>query len=131
VIARAVRIERIEKITVFLTLALAALSFATSIGDAASVLFGGTVSVVNLRLIRMLVSRLMSPGAAGAAFSRLVTIKLLLLLALLAVAFQKLPVDAVWFLIGGGTLFVAIVLEALVLGEPVVADDGEGSSQPG
>lgn len=117
-IARKVDVARIEKLTVFLTVALALLGLSTGLGDAPSVLFGGAVSVVNLRLIRMVVSRLMSPDAAGRAFSQAVTIKFLLLLALLAVALKKLPVEAVSFLVGGGTLFVAIVLEGLVLGEP-------------
>ena len=118
-IARQIRIERIEKTTIFLTVALAALSFASGIGDALSIALGGAVSWANLRLIRMLVSRLMTPGLAGKSFSQLVTIKLLLLIALVAVALKRLPIDAVWFLIGGGSLFAAIVLEVLVLGEPV------------
>jgi hypothetical protein len=124
VIARSIKVDRIEKTTIFLTVALAALSFATGIGDATSLAFGGAVSYVNLRLIRMLVSRLMTPGVAGKSFSQLVTIKLLLLIALLAVSLKRLPIDAVWFLIGGGALFAAIVLEVLVLGERVDAPEG-------
>lgn len=123
-IARSIKVDRIEKTTIFLTAALAALSFVARVGDAFSIAFGGAVSCVNLRLIRMLVSRLMTPGVAGNSFSRLVTIKLLLLIALVAVALKRLPIDAVWFLIGGGTLFAAIVLEVLVLGERVVEPDG-------
>jgi ATP synthase I chain len=127
-IARTVKVERIEKTTVLLTAALAVLCFVTGVGDAPSVLFGGVVSVVNLRLIRMVVSRLMSPDAAGRGFSQVVTIKFLLLLALLAVALKRLPIDAVSFLVGGGSLFAAIVLEALLLGEPSrERDDGAGS----
>jgi hypothetical protein len=126
-IARSIKIERIEKTTIFLTVALALLSLVTKTGDAASIAFGGAVSWLNLRLIRVLVSRLMSPGVAGKSFSQLVTIKLLLLLALVAVALKRLPVDAVWFLIGGGMLFAAIVLEVLVLGERVQeTPDAEG-----
>lgn len=127
-IARAVKIERIEKLTVFLTAALAVLCLATGVGDAPSVLFGGAVSAVNLRLIRMVVSRLMSPDAAGRSFSQVVTIKFLLLLALLAVALKRLPVEAVSFLVGGGSMFAAIVLEVLLLGEPSrEPDDSAGS----
>jgi hypothetical protein len=123
-IARSINVERIAKTTIVLTVALALLCYVTGIGDAASVAFGGAVSWLNLRLIRMLVSRLMSPGVAGKSFSQLVTIKLLLLLALLAVALKRLPIDAVWFLIGGGALFAAIVLEVLVLGERVEPSEG-------
>lgn len=125
-IARSVRIERIEKTTIFLTVALALLCVVTGVGDAVSVLLGGVVSYVNLRLIRMVVSRLMSPGVAGRSFSQVVTIKFLLLLALLAVAFKRLPIDEVSFLVGGGALFLAIVLEALLLGEPT-QEPGNGN----
>jgi hypothetical protein len=88
-IARQIQLDRIQNTTIYLTVALAALSFVTGVGDALSIAFGGAVSYVNLRLIRMLVSRLMSPGVAGKSFSQLVTIKLLLLLALLAVAAHR------------------------------------------
>ena len=117
-IIRSVKVERIEKTTIFLTVVLAALCVVSGFGDAPSMLFGGAVSVANLRLIRMVVSRLMSPRATGRGFSSVVTVKFLLLLALLAVALKRLPIDAVSFLVGGGTLFVSIVLEALLLGEP-------------
>jgi hypothetical protein len=126
-IARQVQVERIAKTTIFLTVALAALSFVTGIGDALSIALGGAVSWANLRLIRMLVSRLMTPGLAGKSFSQLVTIKLLLLIALVAVALKRLPIDAVWFLIGGGALFAAIVLEVLVLGERIEEPEGQAS----
>ena len=126
--ARTVKVERIEKTTVFLTVALAVLCLVTGVGDAPSVLFGGVVSVVNLRLIRMVVSRLMSPDAAGRGFSQVVTIKFLLLLALLAVALKRLPIDAVSFLVGGGSMFAAIVLDVLLLGEPTREQDGEAGN---
>ena len=44
-IARSVRIERIEKTTIFLTVALALLCVVTGVGDAVSVLLGGVVSL--------------------------------------------------------------------------------------
>lgn len=123
--ARTVRIERIARTTVFLTVALAILCAVTGLGDAASAAFGGLVSVVNLRLIRLLVSRLMSPDSAGARVSSLVATKLLVLLAILAVALRRLPIDAASFLLGGGSLFVAILLDALWLGEEVVPAEGD------
>ncbi|MFN2376427.1 MAG: ATP synthase subunit I [Candidatus Binatia bacterium] len=118
------KIERIAWTTVFLTAALALLCVVTGVGDAKSVAFGGAVSWLNLRLIRTVVSRLMSPVATG-GLSSVVAIKFLLLLALLAVALQRLPIDAASFLLGGGTLFVAIVLEAVLLGEPLETPQGE------
>jgi hypothetical protein len=128
VIARRVSIDRIAKTTLFLTVALAFLCAATRIGDAVSVLAGGAVSWVNLRLIRMLVSRLMAPDAPGRQLSSLVTIKFLFLLAIVAVALRRLPIDAVWFLAGGGSLFVAIVLDAVLLGEPAPIGGNESGS---
>ena len=127
--ARTVKVERIEKTTVFLTIVLAVLCIAAAVGDAPSVLFGGVVSVVNLRLIRMVVSRLMSPDAAGRGFSQVVTIKFLLLLAILAVALKRLPIDAVSFLVGGGSLFMAIVLDVLWLGEPTREHEEESRNR--
>lgn len=127
-IARSTNVERISNLAIFLTVALAVLCMVTSVGDAPSVLFGGAVSAVNLRLIRMLVSRLMTPEAAGPRMSSVVVTKFLLLLALLLVALKRLPIDAASFLFGGGTLFVAIVLEGLWLGEPVEsAENGAGN----
>jgi len=128
--ARRVSIERIGWTTVFLTVALALLCAATGAGDAASVLFGGLVSVVNLRLIRLLVSRLMTPDAAGARMSSVVATKFLVLLAILAVALGRMSLEAASFLLGAGTLFAAILLDALLLGEPVPpdAEDGNGNA---
>lgn len=128
-IARSVSIARIARTTILLTIVLAVLCAIAGRGDAASVAFGGAVSLVNLYLIRMIVSRLMSPDAAGPPLSRVVATKFLVLLALLAIALKRLPIDAASFLIGGGSLFLAIVLDAVLLGEPVQAtDDGAGSS---
>lgn len=118
---RSVSIERIARTTISLTIALALLCLASGRGEPFSVLAGGAVSVVNLRLIRLLVSRLMSPDATGPRMSSVVTAKFLVLLALLAIALKRLPIDAASFLLGGGTLFVAIVLDAVLLGEPVRA----------
>lgn len=127
-IARTVKVERIALHAGLLTVALAALCWVFALGDAPSVLFGGAISVLNLRLIRMLVSRLMSPEAAGPRLASVVTTKFLILLALLATAFQRLPIDGASFLIGGGTLLLAILLDALLLGDPVVdSDESDGN----
>lgn len=127
--ARSVSIPRIARTAGFLTVALALLCLATGAGDATSVLFGGAFSVVNLHLIRVLVSRLLSPDAAGPRLGSVVSTKLLLLLALLAVALKRLPIDAASFLVGGGSLLLAIVLDAVWLGEPVsMVDDEAGDA---
>lgn len=127
--ARSVSIPRIARTAGFLTVALAILCAATGVGDATSVLFGGAFSVVNLHLIRVLVSRLLSPDAAGPRLGSVVSTKLLLLLAVLAVALKRLPIDAASFLVGGGSLLLAIVLDAVWLGEPVsMVDDEAGDA---
>lgn len=118
-IARTVSIPRIARTAGLLTTALALLCYVAGRGDAASVLAGGAFSIANLRLIRVLVSRLITPDAAGPRLSSVVTTKLLLLLAVLAVALRRLPIDAAWFLIGSGTLLIAIVVDAVWLGQPV------------
>jgi len=127
VIARSVRVERIWKTALVLTLLLALLCVPAQIGDPASVVFGGAVSIVNLHLIRVLVSRLMSPDVATTRLSSAVTIKLLLLLAVLGVALKLLPIDVASFLVGTTTLFVAIVLDAIWLGE-VADQSGNGTA---
>ena len=128
-IARRVTIDRISRSTIVLTVVLAALCVLSGTGSAPSVLFGGAVSLMNLRLIRMLVSRLMTPDAAGPRLSSVVATKFLLLLALVAVSLKRLPVDGPSFLLGASTLFLAIVLEGLVLGEPVGNSGDEGAEQ--
>lgn len=128
-IARRGNVGRIARTSVILTVVSAGLCALTGVGDPVSVLFGGAVSVINLHLIRMVVSRLMSPDATGPRMSSVVTTKFLVLLALLAIALKRLPIDAASFLFGGGTLLVAVLLEALWLGERVDApEDGAGNA---
>jgi hypothetical protein len=119
VIARIVRIDRIWKTTIFLTIVLALLCGAAKAADPVSIVLGGAVSVANFHLIRFLVSRLMSP-AAGDRLALIVALKFLLLLTLVAIALKRLPIDLASFLLGTGTIVVAIVLDALWLGERVV-----------
>lgn len=127
--ARSVSIPRIARTAGSLTVALAVLCWATGAGDPTSVLVGGAFSVVNLHLIRVLVSRLLSPDAAGPRMGTVVSTKLLLILAVLAVALKRLPIDAASFLFGGGSLLIAIVLDAVWLGEPVdTSGDGAGDA---
>ena len=124
-IARSISIANIAKTTIVLTAALAFLCGALGLGDIASVFAGGAFSVVNLYLIRLLVSRLMSPDVAGPPLRSVVTIKLLILLSVVAIVLKRLPIDTVSFLIGAGALTLAILLEAVLLGEPVAAaEDG-------
>src|SRR4051812_7904798 len=118
-VARTIRIDRIWKTTILLTVALALLCGVTKSGDPASIALGGAISVANFHLIRFLVSRLMSP-AAGDRLALIVALKFLLLLTLVAIALRRLPIDLASFLLGTGTIVLAIVLDALWLGERVV-----------
>ena len=117
-IARTVRIERIWKTTILLTIVLALLCRVAKVGDFTSIVFGGAVSVLNFHLIRFLVSRLMSP-AAGGNLGLIVALKFLILLTLVAIALRRLPLDLASFLVGTGTIVVAIVLDAIWLGERI------------
>jgi multidrug transporter EmrE-like cation transporter len=134
VIARTVKIERIWKTTIFLTVVLALLCRSTNVADPGSIVFGGAVSVLNFHLIRLLVSRLMSP-AAGQQLSLIVALKFLLLLTLIAVALKRLPIDLASFLLGTGTIVLAIVLDAVWLGDRIdaadSADGAHGEEKPG
>lgn len=125
--SRSVSIVRIAKTASLLTVALAILGLASGVGDAPSLLFGGAFSVANFHLIRWMVSRLISPDSAGPRMGSVVSTKLFLLLALLAVALKRLPIDAASFLVGGGTLLIAVIFDAVWLGEVVAeADDDAG-----
>jgi multidrug transporter EmrE-like cation transporter len=125
VTARSVNIGRIARTAALFTVVLALLGQLGGFADPPSVLFGGAFSIANLHLIRVLVSRLMSPDSAGPRMGSVVSTKLLLLLAVLAVALKRLPIDAASFLFGGGSVLVAIVLDAVWLGEPVQETDDD------
>jgi len=79
--------------------------------------------LLDFHLIRMLVSRLMTPGVGKGWIFMLLTLKLALVVTLIAAVFYRLPVSPMWFATGASTLLVAVVLDATVLGEPVVATD--------
>ena len=118
-IARTVSIDRIARVTVGLPLVATAAAAATGRADATSVAAGGAFAVVNFHLIRMLVSRLIAPGSDGRRTASLLGTKFLLLLALLAVALKRLPIEPASFGGGASLLLLAIVLDATLLGEPV------------
>jgi hypothetical protein len=126
-IARRIDLAAITRTAVSLTVALAILGRILGLGDLASLVFGAGLAVANLHLIRMVVSRLVTPDAAGQRTAPVVATKFLLLLTLVALSLKGLPVDGASFLVGVSTLFVAIVLQGLVLGQPLEEDERSGT----
>jgi hypothetical protein len=121
---RRVSLPRVAKLILVLTTATTACAVVTGVGDAWSIALGGAFTLANFHLIRMLVSLLIRPELGRRAGPRalvLVTLKLLLVVALVAGVVYQLPVAPLSFAIGASTLLVACVLEAGVLGDPVTS----------
>lgn len=81
----------------------------------ASVLLGGAVMLVNLRLLSALVARLLSPDRAGspAAVLGIMLGKFVVFVALLALLIWRIPIDVMAFALGATVLLVAITLSSL------------------
>jgi hypothetical protein len=119
--ARRVDLRRVGNLTLALTAACVLGSSAVGVGRPASVAAGGAVILVNYHLIRILVSQLMRPRLAKAWTSFLFTLKFVLFFGLVAGAFYRLPIEPVSFAVGASQLLLAILVEALILGDPVEA----------
>lgn len=121
--SRTVDIRRIGRNTLILTGAFSALA-AVLWGPAAawSAAAGGALATGNLHLIRATVSRLIARTRKTAQGVGLVVLKLALVVALVAGAFLRLPVEPVPFAGGLSMLLVAVLLDACVLGAPLVED---------
>ena len=122
---RTVDLWRMSRITLVLGALAATLSAATRIGEAASLVLGTTFMLVNLHLIRMLVSRVMTPGSSPALSMLVLVLKFTMGLALIAGVFYRFPVEPMSFAFGATLLLVAVVLEASVTGDPVASTDDE------
>ena len=118
--ARAVDIGRIGRTTLMLTGAVSVLLACVS-GPAAawSMAAGGVLATGNLHLIRATVSRLIARTGKTAQGVGLVVLKLGLMVALVAGAFHRFPVEPVPFAAGLSMLLVAVLLDACVLGTPL------------
>lgn len=117
---RTVDIHRIGRNTLILTGVFSA--FAACIwGSAAglSAAAGGALATGNLHLIRATVSRLIARAGKTAPGVGLVVLKLGLMVALVAGAFHRLPVEPVPFAAGLSMLLVAVLLDACVFGTPL------------
>lgn len=118
--ARTVDIHRIGRNTLLLagafSLAMAFLSGPIAGWSAAA---GGALATGNLHLIRATVSRLIARSRKTVQGVGLVVVKLGLVVALVAAAFQRLPVEPGPFAGGLSMLLVAVLLDACVLGTPL------------
>jgi hypothetical protein len=117
---RRVDIERIGRNTLILT-GLFAVGSGLLLGSAAawSTVAGGALATGNLHLIRATVSRLIARTHRAAQGVGLVVLKLVLMVALVAGAFSRLPLEPAPFAAGVSMLLVAILLDACVLGTPL------------
>ncbi len=127
---RSVDLGRVVRLTMAMVAAAAAVAALSGAAAPVSLLLGGAFMLVNVHLIRLLVSRQITPGASkGVAFA-LLGAKLLLLSLLLVAVFRQFPVAPLSFAFGASLLLVAAVAEAVLLGEPVGgAGDDEGAIQ--
>jgi hypothetical protein len=91
----------------------------TGLGEARSLLAGGAFMVLDFHLIRMLVSRLIRPGGSQAWTVLLLTLKFVLVVALIVGVFYQFPVAPMSFAFGASLLLVAAVLDAVWLGEEI------------
>ena len=117
---RALDVRRIGRTALVLT-AACSLFLASFSGPAAgwSMAAGGALATGNLHLIRATVSRLIARTRRTAQGVGLVALKMGLMIALVAGAFQRLPLEPGPFAAGISMLLLAVVLDACVLGTPL------------
>ena len=118
-ILRTVDIRKVGWLSVGLVGLAVAGAGLSGVGQAASIAFGGAYMFANYHLIRMLVSRLISPAASAGAAQILLAGKLLLAFLLVVGVFAQFPVDPMSFALGATMLPAAAVLEAVWLGQPI------------
>jgi hypothetical protein len=114
-----VDLRRVGNVTLALAGALALGSATTGLGHAPSLALGAAIILVNYHLIRILVSQLMRPRLAKGWTLLLFTLKFVLFFALIVGAFYRLPIAPMSFAVGASQLLVAVVVEAVLLGEPL------------
>jgi hypothetical protein len=117
---RALDVRRIGRTALVLTTACS-LVLACFSGPAAgwSMAAGGVLAIGNLHLIRATVSRLIARTRRTAQGVGLVALKMGLMIAFIAGAFQRLPLEPGPVAAGVSMLLVAVMLDACVLGTPL------------
>ncbi len=122
---RAVSVERIGRVAVALTCGAAVVSVLTGLGDPLGVAVGGAFMLLNYRLIRTLVSRLIAPGVGRFPALGALVLKFGLMGVLVLGLFYRFPVEPMSFAFGASLLSVAAVLDATLLGRPIPPADAD------
>jgi hypothetical protein len=109
------RLREIERLHIGLLAVAALAAWLTGWLAPASVLLGGAVMLLNLRLLSALVARLVSPERAGspAVVMALMLSKFVVFIGLLALLIWRVPVDVPAFALGATILLVAITFSTL------------------
>lgn len=109
------RLREIERLHLGLLAAAACAAYLSGWLAPGSILLGGAVMLLNLRLLSALVARLVTPAAAArpGVVAALMLGKLGLFIGAVALVVWRLPVDALGFAVGATTLLVAITLSSL------------------
>ena len=115
---RLVEPARVGRSCAFLVAAAVTASALSGLGSPVSLLAGGAFMLADFHLIRILVSRLIRPGAGRALAFGGLALKFLLVLALVVAVFYQWPVEPLSFAVGASMLLVAAVLDAVWLGTP-------------
>lgn len=129
--ARSVSVERIGIVALVLVCAAVLISLATGIGNAMGLAAGGGFMLVNYRLIRTLVYRLITPGVSQIPAVGALVMKLGLTGILVLGVFHRFPVEPMYFAIGVSLLPLAALLDAVVLGTalPEIEDTNAGPDE--
>lgn len=109
------RLREIERLHLGLLALAVCAAYLTGWLAPASVLLGGAVMLVNLRLLSALVARLVSPARAGSPGTVLALMlgKFVVFVALLALLIWRVPIDVMAFAFGATVLLMAITLSSL------------------
>ena len=113
---RLVEPARVQRTSVLLLAALVVGALFTGLGSPLSLIVGGAFMLADFYLIRVLVSRLIRPGAGRVLAFGGLALKFLLVLALVAAVFYQWPVEPLSFAAGASVLLVAAVIDATLLG---------------
>ena len=105
-----------QRTSALLLAGLVAGALLTGLGSPLSLMVGGAFMLADFYLIRVLVSRLIRPGAGLALAFGGLALKFLLVVAFVVAVFYQWPVEPLSFAAGASVLLVAAVIDATLLG---------------